>query len=92
MLLHKGARFLHGLHGEGVDLDPIQDAAFVAAGEAPGMDPAIGHAAQVFAANLHSDQQGAVCSVGKGHGCFQRPIRLGMITLELQRLAFRALE
>ena len=42
MLLHKGNRFLHGLHREGVDLDPIQDAALVAAGEAPGLDPGIG--------------------------------------------------
>ena len=42
MLLHKGNRFLHGLHREGVDLDPIQDAALVAAGEAPRLDPGIG--------------------------------------------------
>jgi hypothetical protein len=40
MLLHKGDRFLH--HGEGVDLDPIQDAAHVAVGEASGLDPGIG--------------------------------------------------
>jgi len=42
MLLHEGNRFLHGLHGEGVDLDPIQDAALIAAGEAAGLDPGIG--------------------------------------------------
>lgn len=41
MLLHEGDRFLDGLHGEGVDLDRIQDAAVVAAGEAPGLDPGI---------------------------------------------------
>ena len=41
MLLHKGDRFRHGLHGGGVDLDPIQDAALVAAGEAPGLDPGV---------------------------------------------------
>ena len=41
MLLHKGDRFLHGLHEEGVDLDPIQDAAPIAAGEAPGLNPGI---------------------------------------------------
>jgi hypothetical protein len=42
MLLHKGNRFFHGLHGEGVDLNPIQNAALIAAGEAPGLDPGIG--------------------------------------------------
>ena len=42
MLLHKSNRFLHGLHGEGVDLNPIQDAALIAAGEAPGLAPGIG--------------------------------------------------
>jgi len=42
MLLHKGDCFLHRLHGEGVDLDPIQDAALVAAGDAPGLDSGIG--------------------------------------------------
>ena len=42
MLLHKGNRFLQGLHREGVDLDPIQDAILVAAGEAPGLDPGVG--------------------------------------------------
>ena len=41
MLLHKGDRFRHGLHRGGVDLDPIQDAALVAAGEAPGLDPGV---------------------------------------------------
>ena len=42
MHLHEGDRLLHGLHGEGVDLDPIQDAALAAAGTAPGLDPGIG--------------------------------------------------
>ena len=80
MLLHKAARYLHGLHREGVDLDPIQDAALVAAGETPGQDPAIGHAAHVPAAILRPDQQGAACSVGKGNGRFQRPIRFNALS------------
>ena len=52
----------------------------------------VGHAAHVAAAILHPDQQGAACSVGEGHNRFQRAIRRGKITLELQRLALRALE
>lgn len=52
----------------------------------------VGNATHVAAAILDPDQQNAACSVGEGHDRFQRPIRLGKITLELQRLALRALE
>ena len=38
MLLPEGDRFPHRLHGEGVDLDPINNATLAGAGKAPGLD------------------------------------------------------
>jgi len=35
---------------KGVDLDPIQDAALIAAGEAPGLDPGVGKVSLAFMA------------------------------------------
>jgi hypothetical protein len=52
----------------------------------------VGNAAHVSAAVVDADQKRAASGVGEGDDRFQRPIRRGEVTLELQRLALRPLE
>lgn len=92
--LHLQGQHLRLPPGQDLDLrhqpraDPVADQV----GEPLLLIQRVSNAAHVAAAILHPDQQRAAGCVGEGHDRFQRPIRRGKITLDLQRLALRALE
>lgn len=50
------------------------------------------HAAHMSGGVFNADEQGASRRVGEGHEGAQRPVRRGEVALELERLAFGALE